>query len=107
MSAPAGNYIGSGMANIVFTAMRAMCLERASVSRTNGNLGRLPTGALTIQIGRWPSRNWKDTPKTQLEKRLGEVVGGIVALAQETHAKEVERRDAKKRTDALWSAMSF
>lgn len=59
-----------------------------------------PTGALTIQIGRWPSRNWKDTPKTQLEKRLGEVVGGIVALAQETHAKEVEearRKDAHQR----------
>ena len=59
-----------------------------------------PTGALTIQIGRWPSRNWKDTPKTQLEKRLGEVVGGIVALAQETHAKEVEearRKEAHRR----------
>lgn len=58
-----------------------------------------PTCVLTIQIGRWPSRNWKDTPKTQLEKRLGEVVGGIVALAQETHAKEVEeaRRKAAHR----------
>jgi hypothetical protein len=59
-----------------------------------------PTGVLTIQIGRWPSRNWKDTQKTQLEKRLGEVVGGIVALAQETHAKEVEearRKEAHRR----------
>ena len=33
------------MANIVFAAMRAMCLERASVSRTNGNLGGLPNQA--------------------------------------------------------------
>lgn len=45
-----------------------------------------PTGILTIQVGRWPSRSWKDTPKTQLELRLGEVAGGIVKLAQEGYA---------------------
>lgn len=49
-----------------------------------------PTGVLTIQVGRWTSRTWKDTPRTQLENRLVEVTGGIVALAQETHAKALE-----------------
>ncbi|MDX9701333.1 MAG: hypothetical protein RBT55_17330, partial [Rhodocyclaceae bacterium] len=37
-----------------------------------------PTGTLTIEIGRWPSRKWNDTPRTQLERRLGEVVGGVI-----------------------------
>jgi hypothetical protein len=55
-----------------------------------------PTGTLTIQIGRWPSRTWKDTPRTQLQNRLGEVIGGIVALAQETHVKEVEEARHKE-----------
>lgn len=59
-----------------------------------------PTGILTIQVGRWPSRSWKDTPKTQLELRLGEVAGGIVKLAQETRAREQEearRKEAHRR----------
>ncbi len=59
-----------------------------------------PTGTLTVQVGRWPSRTWKDTPRTQLENRLGEVVGGIVELAQETHAKDLEdarRKEAHRR----------
>lgn len=59
-----------------------------------------PIGTLTIQVGRWPSRTWKGIPKTQLEKRLGEVVGGIVAFSQEMHAKEVEearRKEAHQR----------
>lgn len=59
-----------------------------------------PTGILTIQVGRWPSRSWKDTPRTQLEQRLGEVTGGILALAQETYAKEQEeerRKEAHRR----------
>lgn len=55
-----------------------------------------PTGNLTIQMGRWPSRTWKDTPKTQLEQRLGEVIGGILALAQETHAREQEEARRKE-----------
>lgn len=49
-----------------------------------------PSGILTIQVGRWPSRTWKDTPKTLLEKRLGEVISGVLVLTQETHAKELE-----------------
>ena len=59
-----------------------------------------PTGILTIQVGRWPSRTWKDTPRTQLENRLGEVIGGTVTLAMETHAKELEearRKEAHRR----------
>ncbi len=55
-----------------------------------------PTGVLTIQVGRWPSRSWKDTPRTQLERRLGEVMGGILALAQETHAREQEELRRKE-----------
>jgi hypothetical protein len=55
-----------------------------------------PTGTLTIQVGRWPSRTWKDTPRTRLENRLGEVIGGTVALAQETHAKELEEARRKE-----------
>lgn len=49
-----------------------------------------PTGVLMIQVGHWPSRSWKDTPRKQLEQRLGEVTGGVLALAQETHAKDLE-----------------
>jgi hypothetical protein len=49
-----------------------------------------PTGILTIKVGRWPSKSWKDTPRKQLEQRLGEVVAGIVVLAGEIHAKELE-----------------
>ncbi|TCS35641.1 hypothetical protein EDC30_110110 [Paucimonas lemoignei] len=50
----------------------------------------LPTGVLTISAGRWPTRNWNDTGRTPLEKRLMEVLAGIVALIEETGAKEAE-----------------
>lgn len=59
-----------------------------------------PTGVLTIQVGRWPQRTWKDTPNKSLEQRLAEVVAGIVVLAQETFAKEQEeihRQEALRR----------
>lgn len=46
----------------------------------------IPTGILTIKVGRWPSKSWKDTPRNQLEQRLGEVIAGVLALAQEIHA---------------------
>lgn len=68
-----------------------------------------PTGILTIQVGRWPSRSWKDTPKTQLELRLGEVAGGIVTLAQEIHAKEQEeerRKEAHRRAVAHYEFLT-
>ena len=55
-----------------------------------------PTGNLTIQVGRWPSRTWRDTPKTKLEQRLVEVIAGIVSLDQETLAKEQEELRRKE-----------
>ena len=68
-----------------------------------------PTGILTIQVGRWPSKSWNDTPKTQLELRLGEVAGGIVKLAQETHAREQEearRKEAHRRAVAQYEFLT-
>lgn len=68
-----------------------------------------PTGVLTIQVGRWPSRSWKDTPKTQLEQRLQEVAVGIVALAHETQAKELEearRKEAHQRAVAHYEFLT-
>ncbi|MEI7612237.1 MAG: hypothetical protein WCK63_04970 [Betaproteobacteria bacterium] len=58
------------------------------------------TGKLSIKVGHWPARTWNDTPRTQLEQRLKEITGGIVSLAQETHAKEIEearRKEAYRR----------
>ncbi|WP_199915236.1 hypothetical protein [Parazoarcus communis] len=55
-----------------------------------------PTGTLTIEVGRWPSRKWNDTPRTQLERRLGEVVGGVMVLARDIHAKEQEEARRKE-----------
>lgn len=55
-----------------------------------------PTGTLTIEVGRWPSRKWNDTPRTQLERRLGEVVGGVIVLARDLHAKEQEEARRKE-----------
>lgn len=49
-----------------------------------------PTGILTISAGRWPERNWRDTPRTSLDDRLGEVVAGLFSLAEEIRAKEEE-----------------
>jgi len=68
-----------------------------------------PTGVLTIQVGRWPSKSWKDTPRKQLELRLGEVVGGILVLIQDTHAKEMEearRAEAQRRAVARYEFLS-
>ncbi|RWA53773.1 hypothetical protein AU476_12730 [Cupriavidus sp. UYMSc13B] len=68
-----------------------------------------PTGILTIQVGRWPSKSWKDTPKTKLEQRLSEVTVGILALAQQTHAKELEeerRKEAQQRAVARYEFLT-
>lgn len=61
-----------------------------------------PTGILTIIVGRWPSRNWNDTPKSPLEKRLGEVIAGIVSMVSEKCAREAEearRREARRKAE--------
>jgi len=61
-----------------------------------------PTGNLTIKVGRWPSKSWNDTSRTQLEDRLKEVVTGIIAFSHETHAQELEKaREAEERRRAL------
>lgn len=51
-----------------------------------------PTGMLTISAGHWPSRNWRDTPRTSLDDRLGDVVAGLFSLAEETRVNEEEKR---------------
>jgi len=63
-----------------------------------------PSGQLTLTVGRWPSRTWRDTPRTQLEKRLSEIIPGIAAVAIEMRQREeeqaraaAERRAAKDR----------
>jgi hypothetical protein len=60
-----------------------------------------PTGQLTITAGTWPSRNWRDTDKKPLEKRLGEVVAGIISLAVEIKTREAEKaREEEERRRA-------
>lgn len=49
-----------------------------------------PTGMLTITASGWPQRNWRDTKRTRLEERIGEVVSGIVALAEDVRDREIE-----------------
>lgn len=58
-----------------------------------------PTGVLTITMGRWPSRSWKDTDRTQLEFRLGQVVSGLVSLGEEIRLKkeEEDQREEQRR----------
>ena len=56
-----------------------------------------PTGLLTITARGWPERNWRDTKRTQLEHRLGEVVAGIISLAEEVRDRESEA--ARKRAE--------
>lgn len=47
---------------------------------------------LTISAGHWPSRNWRDSARTSLDDRLGEVVSGLFSLADEIRAKQEEDR---------------
>lgn len=56
-----------------------------------------PTGLLTITASGWPVRNWRDTKRTPLELRIGEVVAGILALAEKVWDREAEA--ARKRAD--------
>src|SRR5690606_16336719 len=58
-----------------------------------------PTGVLTITANHyWPSRSWNDTPRSPLEKRLGNVIAGITTLAVEIRAEEAEaaRKEAER-----------
>lgn len=62
----------------------------------------LATGMLTLTAGRWPSRSWNDTDRTLLERRLPEIVSGLILLAtevrtrEENQAREEERRRLAK-----------
>lgn len=57
-----------------------------------------PTGILKITAGHWPSRSWKDTERTTLEKRLGEVIAGIYKLALDIRTRnEVEAKRQEER----------
>ncbi len=65
-----------------------------------------PTGKLTISIGAYPSRNWRDTSKTSLDRRLHQVVAGALDLIEEyrIQAEKQKRRrmawqEAKDRYD--------
>lgn len=51
-----------------------------------------PTGKLTISIGAYPSRNWGDTPKKSLEKRLHQVVAGALDLIEEYRIQAEKRK---------------
>jgi hypothetical protein len=51
-----------------------------------------PSGMLTISAGHWPGRNWRDTARTSLDDRLGEVVNGLFSLAEEIRTKQEEDR---------------
>lgn len=55
-----------------------------------------PTGRLTITLGRWPSRSWRDTDKSQLESRLEQVISGLVSLAEEIRLKKEEEARQKE-----------
>jgi hypothetical protein len=60
-----------------------------------------PSGVLTLTLGSWPARSWKDTPRTRLELRLPEIISGIVVLAGEVCAKEAaEKRKACELAEA-------
>ncbi|MBY0240230.1 MAG: hypothetical protein K2X55_13030 [Burkholderiaceae bacterium] len=62
-----------------------------------------PTGILTLEIGRWPKRTWKDSPTKNLELRLGEVMAGILAVASGTFEREQEqarREEARRQAEA-------
>ena len=49
-----------------------------------------PTGLLTITASGYPERNWRDTKRTPLENRIGEVIAGIISLAEEVRDRETE-----------------
>ncbi|UWE16613.1 hypothetical protein [Herbaspirillum huttiense] len=84
------------------TAAEEMARQRYALKvRTQPNLRSLhvsyydytPTGILTLEVGRWPSKTWKDTPRTSLEERIPDLAAGIVLIAQRTHQHEQELRE--------------
>ncbi|WP_143432947.1 hypothetical protein [Herbaspirillum camelliae] len=52
----------------------------------------VPTGILTLEVGKWPSKTWKDTPRTPLENRIDELATGIVLVSQRAYEHEQEHK---------------
>lgn len=55
-----------------------------------------PTGRLTLTLGRWPSRSWRDTDKSQLESRLDQVIAGLASFAEEIRLEKEEKARQKE-----------
>lgn len=58
-----------------------------------------PSGVLTVTAGSWPAHSWKDTERTPLEQRLGEVVAGFITTAREIRQRNEEARISKERRE--------
>lgn len=61
-----------------------------------------PTGKLAITLGNWPSRSWRDTEKSQLESRVGQVIAGLISLAEEIRQRredEVRQKEQRRLAD--------
>lgn len=59
-----------------------------------------PSGQLTLTVGRWPSKTWRDTARTPLENRLSEVMLGIAAVAVAMRQREEEQARAQAERQA-------
>lgn len=49
-----------------------------------------PSNVLTLVVGSWPSKTWKDTPRILLENRIADLVAGVIIVAQEMYVNEQE-----------------
>lgn len=58
------------------------------------------SGKLTLTVGHWPSRAWRDTSRTKLEQRLSEIISGIHSFAAEIR----QRAEEQARAVAEWEA---
>ena len=59
-----------------------------------------PSGQLTLTVGRWPARTWRDTARTRLEQRLSEIVLGVADVAIGTRKREDEQERAQAERQA-------
>ena len=70
-----------------------------------------PTGLLTISVGRYPQRNWRDSTKRRLESRLGTVVSEILSLTDDIRAAEKKRarreKERKEQSEAHQQALEL
>ena len=70
-----------------------------------------PTGLLTISVGKYPQRNWRDSTKRRLESRLGVVVSEILLLADDIRTAEQQRarreQECKEQREAYQQALEL